>query len=85
MQQATITPLPRSNADDVFLTKEAVMERYSMSESTVRRRVTEGILPKPIWFGGQTYRWSRAELVAMEEKRRTSVQLDFCTHFELAA
>lgn len=56
-----------------------------MSESTVRRRVAQGILPKPIWFGGQTYRWSRAELVAMEEKRRMPAQLDFCTHFELAA
>ena len=41
----------------------SVAELIGGSPSTVWRRVKDGLLPKPIKFGGMT-RWSRAEIEA---------------------
>ncbi len=42
----------------------SVAELIGGSPSTVWRRVKDGLLPKPIKFGGMT-RWSRAEIEAV--------------------
>ncbi len=44
----------------------SVAELIDGSPSTVWRRVKDGLLPKPIKFGGMT-RWSRAEIEAVIE------------------
>ncbi len=45
---------------------KSVAELIGGSPSTVWRRVKDGLLPKPIKFGGMT-RWSRAEIEAVIE------------------
>jgi predicted DNA-binding transcriptional regulator AlpA len=49
----------------VLLDRETMMGKLSISDSTLRRRVDRGVLPKPIEVGGPyCLRWVEAEVDA---------------------
>jgi hypothetical protein len=45
-----------------YLTTKQVAERYSIDPRSVQRRVKDGLLPPPKYFGTRFPRWSIAEL-----------------------
>lgn len=55
--------LRRLPTGTVLLTREQMLGRLSCSDSTLRRRIDEGVLPKPVEVGGPyCLRWIESEV-----------------------
>jgi hypothetical protein len=52
----------------IYLTTKEVATRYGIDPRSVQRRVTEGLLPEPKYFGTRFPRWSIAELDENDRK-----------------
>jgi predicted DNA-binding transcriptional regulator AlpA len=49
-----------------FLRKKKVAERYDTTERSIERKVEQGILPEPYYFGSRFPRWAEDELDAAD-------------------
>jgi predicted DNA-binding transcriptional regulator AlpA len=62
---------PATNSNEIdFMRKKAVLQALDISESTGRRWVRKGILPKPIRLSKGVEGFKRSELAALLDARR---------------
>ena len=59
--------------NNVFYTAQDMLNRYSISTSSLRRWVENGEIPKPYTFGkGKVRRWKVEEVHEFEIKRKAA-------------
>ena len=58
-----------NTVNERFLNSKDLAERYGISPQSIRQFAREGKLPPPLKIGG-VQRWSEADILAFEEKRK---------------
>ena len=49
-------------------TRQQVLERYGIGNTTLYRWLREGLFPQPIRYGPRTIRWRETDLIKWEKK-----------------
>jgi predicted DNA-binding transcriptional regulator AlpA len=78
---ADLTPQPKTSPaasrapppGRILIDRETLLNKLSISDATLRRRMAEGVLPRPIEVGGgYCLRWNLSEVEEAIEKLRRS-------------